>query len=789
MPKPRQEDTMAGQIEPTFNWETRIPHTVVLMLKSTEEDLILKACQSLYKFAHEGELNQNLLIQYDILVLLLDHLEHPNRNVRRMSAMTLSELSANNSVQSVLVSSENVVRLVRVLREDDDCVVDEVASSALLRLASDATGRAMLLGYEAVGSLVKRLTSKDPDVLKNCLDTLLVLLDFPQAVQTFVESGGVSNALGLLGSDYPVLQSLSLSALRKAMRSEGGRIAIRDEGGLEKLITLLEDPKLEDLHSSSLSVLDGAILDINNIHAIHEFGGLVNLLTFIQTTTVLDVLEQCGFLLAKMSENAEVREIFHELSVEPVLVSSLLATGHAGSQNGAARAVGHMCHMLEAQEELVRLDVVTILLSMVSNPEAFQSAVMALAAATHNHQQACRQVCGSGQLEQLVGRLGIHDDETVSHTATALRNLSEQETLRPVVAASSAPERLVACLAADSPAVLVSVCDALGVLCLNLSARRQVVQYDAAQLFMDLLEHESGAVRDACVRTLQVIGSDFSAAEQLCSGGAIGSLRRLRATSTLKIIMEVNLSALYSIFGRLGVRHKLYDLFFDCGRQETCEAVPDLATLMEQPLSHTRLVYLLHSGACPYVSDEGRPAADHAQPPHRQEEIATDGQSAEQVATEQGQLVTERPPSDRTLEGVRQQHTEGEPAEAAKSSTSEGEPEQVRPLPDARLAAYVEHARLVVQPLACDRAQSSALAQFVAQRLGGACGTLACRAPYGAVAPGRHWNTVLLRGERQMALLGPYLDTVVDLMHEPGRLMPADSADAVEYTSGLGSRH
>ena len=839
MPKTKQDEPVASQIEPSFTWETRIPHTVVLMLKSTEDDLILKACQSLYKFAHDGDLNQSLLIQYDILALLLDHLENSNRNVRRMSAMTLSELSGNNSVQSALVSAENVVRLVRVLRQDDDCVVDEVASAALLRLSADAAGRALLLSCAAVDALVKRLISGDPDVLKNCLDTLLVLLDCPPAVEAFVNNRGVPNALELLVSEYPVLQTLTLSVLRKAMRSTDGRTHLREVGGLEKLLALLENATLEDLHSSAVAVLDAAIADLDNIFAIHETGGLQTILTFVQTTTVPDVLEQCAFLLYKMAAHADVRDIFHELSAEPVLVTNLLATGLSGSQNGAARAIGHMCLKLESQEDLVRLGSVSILLGMVSSPETFQSAVVALAAATRNHQLACRQICSGNHLEQLVDRLSIQDDETASHVAMVLRNMSEQETVRPVVAAGSAPTCLVDSLTNDSPVVLVSVCDALTVLCLNQDARTRVVERGAAELFMDLLEHEDVTVREACVQAIQVVGCDFQCAEELCAGGAIGSLRRLRATDTLRIVLEVNLSALYGVFGRLGTRHKLYDLFFDCGRQETCDAVPTLTTLHEQPVSHTRIVFLLNSGMCPYKGEEQPPPPPHGwKPDQNVDAVDENAMSSWKEAETDAEKVADE------ASGKKREKFKSKPTDIEPSTQTTGTEPSIPAAPrepswpptDYRLAGFVEDVLATIHPLESDREQSSTLAQFVAARLGGAVpreqlGTwsdefhmchlkrrtggnvvlvgdveragLRCRAllfkfladqiglpcSLHRGAGGRHWNTVLLKGEREAALLGPYLDTVVDLMHEPGRLMPADSADAVEYTRGFESSH
>ncbi|XP_037076849.1 armadillo repeat-containing protein 3-like [Pollicipes pollicipes] len=356
MPPPKAEPIERGRVEPPFCWETHTPHTVALMLNATEEDLVLKACQSLYKFAHEGEMNQALLMQYDILRLLLGHLQHANRSVRRMAAMTLSELASNGAVQAALLSDGSVATLVAILGRDDDHVVDEFVSGALGKMAAEPVGQAALLAEDAVPALVARLVSPDPDVLKNCLDTLLAILHDFQAVRSLVASDGIERALALRGVQHSVLFSMALETLRKAMYIEEGRQRLREVGGLEDLLALLEDAAQEAQFARIIAVLEHASLDTKNVRVMHHNGGLLRMVQTARASGQPEVLAQCGAVIGHLGGDELCRQALHELGAETVIVSAMLGSASTGSAPllvAACEALGVLSLSLRARRQLV----------------------------------------------------------------------------------------------------------------------------------------------------------------------------------------------------------------------------------------------------------------------------------------------------------------------------------------------------------------------------------------------------------------------------------------------------
>ncbi|XP_043210261.1 armadillo repeat-containing protein 3-like [Amphibalanus amphitrite] len=801
MPLQKGEAVEPGRVEPPFQWETHIPHTVALMLNATEEDLVLKSCQSLYKFAHEAEVNQQLLLQYDILRLLLDHLGHSNRSVRRMAAMTLCQLAGNATVQTSFLAdggAGGLTRLIERLVADDDPVVDEFVSGALFRVASQPVGQAALLVGEAVPALTHRLTSSDPDVLKNCLDTLLAVLQDFQAVPVFVDSSGIERALALVRVEPPVLVDLALEALRKAMYTEQGRRRLREIGGLEDLLTLLEEDTQEAHAARIVAVLEHATLDPKSVRSMHRNGGLLLMVQTARNSSDPQVLAQCGEVLGHLGSDRPCALSMRELGAEAVIVGSLLSSTQPAAQRGGARALAAFALLPEAQEEMVNRGAVPILLNMIGVQETIGPAAAALAAITRGHENACRQAAEG--LAKIVDRLSGDCDETAAHAATALANMAGQESVRPMVATSRACDRLLACLGSGSAPLLVAVCEALGVISMSLRARHALVEHHSVNLILNLLKSDYPAVRSAAVEALQMQSADPAAAEQLCADpDAIAALRRLRATSALKVILQVNISALYSQFGRLTAYHRLTDGFFDVGRGEDGDVLPDLITELERPPCPGRFVFLLNSGVCPARVDA---AGDDA-------------------ATKAAQQSPPRRSPRRTDRGAR-----------GTSPVSERPPARPVPPEDPRLAAYVSYVRQTVAPLDCELQQAAELAQFVADRMGGTVsrdqlptwsaerqlselrrqrasnvlpvgevsrGGLRCRALlFKFLADqinvpctltrgsfGKYWNSVFVTDRSRGAPAGAYAEKVVDLIHQPGTLMTVGTGDAVSYTTGF----
>ncbi|KAF0309409.1 Armadillo repeat-containing protein 3 [Amphibalanus amphitrite] len=131
------------------------------MLNATEEDLVLKSCQSLYKFAHEAEVNQQLLLQYDILRLLLDHLGHsnPQRAAPLLVAVceALGVISMSLRARHALVEHHSVNLILNLLKSDYPAVRSAAVEALQMQSADPAAAGAALLPTRTRFAALRRL--------------------------------------------------------------------------------------------------------------------------------------------------------------------------------------------------------------------------------------------------------------------------------------------------------------------------------------------------------------------------------------------------------------------------------------------------------------------------------------------------------------------------------------------------------------------------------------------------------------------------------------------------------
>ncbi|KAL4699008.1 hypothetical protein H8959_011665 [Pygathrix nigripes] len=75
--------------------ESKKAATVVLMLRSPEEEILAKACEAIYKFALKGEENKTTLLELGAVEPLTKLLTHEDKIVRRNATMIFGILASN----------------------------------------------------------------------------------------------------------------------------------------------------------------------------------------------------------------------------------------------------------------------------------------------------------------------------------------------------------------------------------------------------------------------------------------------------------------------------------------------------------------------------------------------------------------------------------------------------------------------------------------------------------------------------------------------------------------------
>jgi len=84
------------------------------------------------------------------------------------------------------------------------------------------TGRLQIIQHAGVPILLHLLRHDDPDVQRNCADTLWRLAEEPLNVELMTNKDAVLSLLLLVESEYPSLQNVVLNILEKISMSEAG---------------------------------------------------------------------------------------------------------------------------------------------------------------------------------------------------------------------------------------------------------------------------------------------------------------------------------------------------------------------------------------------------------------------------------------------------------------------------------------------------------------------------------------------------------------------------------------
>lgn len=191
-------------------------------------------------------------------------------------------------------------------------------SSILANLAQDFSTRVELMRRGALPAVAALLESPSHDVQKYAAKTFLLMMDEYDARQAVTTLPTALDALvALLGSDYPELQQLALACLGRAARNQSNRTAIREKGGLERLIHFVSNAEFQASHPKALQALSEMLHDPTCMARLSESGPagkdgisppppVATLLSFLKPSSV-EVQVQAALCVARAAGNENNR--------------------------------------------------------------------------------------------------------------------------------------------------------------------------------------------------------------------------------------------------------------------------------------------------------------------------------------------------------------------------------------------------------------------------------------------------------------------------------------------------
>ncbi|XP_063006102.1 armadillo repeat-containing protein 3 isoform X1 [Melospiza melodia melodia] len=792
--------------------ESKTPATVVLMLSSPENEVLAKACDALYKFASKGDENKVTLLGLGALEHLYKLLSHEDPLVRRNAVMVVGIMASNNDVRKLLRELDVTNSLISQLAPEEDVVIHEFATLCLAYMAVEYTTKVKIFEQGGLEPLIRLLGSPDPDVTKNSLECIYLLVQDFQNRAAVRELNVIPPLLGLLESEYPVIQSLALQTLEVISKDRETRILLEEYKGLDCLLNILENNELNDLHVETLAVLGNCLEDVHTLQQIQLTGGIQKLLSFLKVSTVPDIQKNAAKAITNAAYDSEIRKILHWEEVETFLLR-LLETNNDDVKVAASQAISAMCENIDSKCVL-GLQGIPQLVKLLSsdNEELKEVVVTALTNLTTANLRNASVVAKAEGIAPLIKTLNAQRDGAISNAIAVLTNLALQEPIRASIQSQGIMSALVGPLRSTNSQVQSKAAFAVAAFACDAGARAELRNVGGLGPLVELLHSNYEEVRRNACWAVMVCGSDEVTAFELCRLGALDILEEINLSSkrknkfseaALETLLDNNLSQKYSRMGYLSPSNIITNGFYDCGQVKHGGKFLSLEELSKQELTDRRAIIFINA-----KPQESVVEVPEVSPP------VSGRSSKEKPRKGRGKKEEEKPKVIQVAPTI---------LEEIKLENSHWVPP-----PDYVLMDYINDASKTILPITSTREQVVALAQFVAERMGGPvekeelhnfCWELDMSeiefdlksniVPIGKIKRGtfyhrallfkviadrigigcslvrgkynRCWNEVKLVEYTPKGLLLPPQEYVVDVMFEPGLLFKQGSAKADQY--------
>ncbi|RXM27283.1 Armadillo repeat-containing protein 3 [Acipenser ruthenus] len=293
------------------------PATVVLMLHSPEQEVLVKACEAMYKFAEKGDENKATLVELGAVEPLSKLISNEDKAVRINAVMALGVMASHNDVKKLLKKLDVIPSILARLAPAEDTLIHEFASLCLAYLSVEYTSKVQIFELDGLDTLIRLLSSPDPDVKKNSLECIYQLVQELNDlhVETLVV---VSNCM----EDMDTVQ------------------LIQQTGGLDKLLQLAETSTLPEVQMNAAKAITNTAQSNENRKILHEQEVEKTLVTLLRVAH--DGLRTAAcHAIAIMCENLASKDEFRKLAgIQPIV--QLLNSENAEVKKAAALALSNL---------------------------------------------------------------------------------------------------------------------------------------------------------------------------------------------------------------------------------------------------------------------------------------------------------------------------------------------------------------------------------------------------------------------------------------------------------------
>ncbi|XP_073957467.1 uncharacterized protein isoform X2 [Choristoneura fumiferana] len=256
----------------------------------------------------------------------------------------------------------------------EDVFVLEFASLVLSELTREPLGCEQLVSANILSSLFSRMkNSLDPDVQKNCLQTLSNLLDDPVCASEVTKNQQFSwpSLLALMQSKFLAIQHAALRTVDQLIcryKDEVVQKTFRASTGVLDLCDILESYEFRDVHTMVLGVLRNYVETEENAAHLYQSGCILRLLAYLEMALPA-MKPHCLAVLTKMSFTANGRDALFETGTDLVFCHQLLSS-NVELLADAAMGVANMTKLLPAAVRMSDTNIIEALCAILNDDAA-----------------------------------------------------------------------------------------------------------------------------------------------------------------------------------------------------------------------------------------------------------------------------------------------------------------------------------------------------------------------------------------------------------------------------------
>ncbi|XP_075981402.1 armadillo repeat-containing protein 3-like [Anticarsia gemmatalis] len=318
--------------------------------------------------------NRTELLKLNAPKYLLHLLDHPEINIRRFTLKALAQLcELPEGPEHVLKDPQNMMKVALQIVKVEDVFVLEFASLLLSELTLQPRGCTQLYAANILGSLFSRMkNSLDPDVQKNCLQTLSNLLNDPVCATAVTKNPQFSwpSLTALAQSKFLAIQRAALKTIVTLICRYDKNLqkSFRSTTGLFELCEIIESYEFRDVHPQVLDLLRHYVKEEENASFFYETGCVQRLLMYLHMA--LPQMKPCCLaVLTQMSMNKKGRDALFETEVDLEFCEQLLSSDVALLAD-AALGVSNMTKLLPSAIRMSNTNIIQALCAILEDDAA-----------------------------------------------------------------------------------------------------------------------------------------------------------------------------------------------------------------------------------------------------------------------------------------------------------------------------------------------------------------------------------------------------------------------------------